>query len=72
MSDERWRRGPEELPAYDVTVLVWRDGHYKLAERRTPMGNALDSWEETSGDGYEEPWSTSELTWWMPLPEPPK
>ncbi len=66
----KWISVKDRLPEYDRKVLVTdvRDGYISISELKAGGKGLKDYWE--CEDGMRLP--VSEITHWMPLPEPPK
>ena len=67
---KQWISVKERLPEYADSVLVTdiRDGYTSIASRTKGTRGVQDWWE--CDDTFRLP--ISEITHWMPLPEPPK
>ena len=67
MKRMNWISTKERLPKDHEEVLVYRfDESFDIADR-IPLSETCAYW--CCSDGV---WSDSEITHWMPLPEPPK
>lgn len=68
-----WINAKKQLPENpDEMVLCIVSGRYKNLEFRKSYKIASFSWDlGWMLESYPE-WETPEVSWWMPLPEPPK
>lgn len=68
-----WINAKKQLPENpDEMVLCIVSGRYKNLEFYEAYEMASFSWDEGwILESYPE-WETPEVSWWMPLPEPPK
>lgn len=69
-SEQKWISVTERLPEADVLVLAVVNGNYRNIEFRNALEIACHNGDGWCLEAFPE-WDGPEITYWMPLPEPP-
>lgn len=78
METTKWISVNDRLPESNLNVLVFESGRIAIAQRPTKMDFAIlndtyeKEWPENTFDNADWHFPSTEVTHWMPLPEPPK
>ena len=72
----KWISVKDKLPEMETPVLAIVKGQIRMAEIRTEYPNledtysAFEYWDCPLNDGQD--WQNEDVTYWMPLPNPPQ